>query len=118
MNLEFIGMGAGVVMLLSLPLLYYSMFTKLEAAEGYLPHSVFIVSCKHLFRSWPLDGRPLRLNLMAYVLVMPKVFYWRRLVDLDEVASVPGQLKRWIIIPCAITHLAALIMTAAGLMLT
>ena len=47
MNLEFIGMGAGVVMILSLPLLYYSMFTKLEAAEGYLPHSVFIVSCKH-----------------------------------------------------------------------
>ncbi|WP_226457524.1 hypothetical protein [Pseudomonas sp. AF03-9] len=117
MDWELVGIVAALIMILSFPGIAYSMLTKLETAENYLPHSVFIVSNKSLFRGQPFEGKAMRLMLLAYVLIMPKVFYWRRLVDLDEVARIPRRLKIWIIAPCLVLNLSGAVMTATGLAL-
>ena len=48
MVFEYIGMCAGVVMILSLPLVFCAMFKKLDAAERYVEGSAYILSLIHI----------------------------------------------------------------------
>ena len=99
MTLEYIGMCAGAIMLLSFPLIAYVMFKKLEAAERYMQFSAYIVGNRHTFRNTPFDGRPQRVLAMATVILIPRIFQWRRLALVEDVEKIPRTLKYWMVIP-------------------
>ena len=115
MVIEYIGMCAGVILLLSLPLNFYVMFDKLDAAEHYLQYSTYIVWVRHALRSFPLEGRHVRLYIMASVILLPTLFQRRTLVLKEDVKKIPRHLKYWMVIPSLITHLSALTMFVSWL---
>lgn len=117
MNLESIGIYAALIMLLSLPLNFYVMFTKLEAAESYLRYSIYIAMNKHIFRNDTFKGKHQRLFAAATIILMPSVFEWRRLVLAEDVKAIPKKLKLWIVLPSLLTLISAAIMTLSGLTL-
>lgn len=117
MNLEYLGVGAAITLLLALPFNFYAMLTKVEATERYLPNCEFIVKNIPAYRHQPFEGKQMRLMFLAYVLIMPKAFYWRRLVVLEEIASVPTHLKRWVVLPCIALTLSTLTAMTSGFFL-
>jgi len=117
MDLQSIGIYAALIMILSLPLNFYVMFTKLEATERYLQCSVYIVMNKQIFRNETLKGKHQRLFAAAAVILMPRVFEWRHLVLAEDVKAIPKKLKLWIVLPSLLTLISAVIMTLSGLTL-
>ena len=105
-----IGMLSGAIMLLSLPLNFYVMFDKLDAAEHHLQYSAYIVGVRQTLRSLPFEGRHVRLYVMAMVILMPSLFQWRHLAFTKDVEKIPRRLKYWMVTPSLITHLSALTM--------
>ncbi|KAF2409469.1 hypothetical protein SAMN04490179_1236 [Pseudomonas antarctica] len=102
MVLEYIGMCAGAIMLLSFPLIFHVMFKKLDAAEHYMQYSTYIVGNRHTFRNAPFDGRPQRVLAMATVILIPRILQWRRLALVEDVEKIPRPLKYWMVIPSLI----------------
>ncbi|MDQ0701367.1 hypothetical protein QF043_000159 [Pseudomonas sp. W3I7] len=102
MALEYIGMCAGAIMLLSFALITYVMFEKLDAAERYMQCSTYITGNRNTFRNTPFDGRPQRVLAMATVILIPRIFQWRRLALVEDVEKIPRALKYWMIIPSLI----------------
>ena len=112
-----IGMLSATIMLLSLPLNFYVMFDKLDAAEHYLQYSTYIVWVRHALRSFPLEGRHVRLYIMASVILLPTLFQRRTLVLKEDVKKIPRRLKYWMVIPSLITQLSALTMFISWLLM-
>ena len=86
---ESIGIGSGILMLLSVPLNCYVIYTKLEKAEDYLKFSSFIVTFKYRFGVGALGGKFRRLFAIALVILMPSLFQWRHLVLVEDVKRIP-----------------------------
>jgi len=103
MTSEFIGIVSGVVMLLSFPLNFYVIYTRLEEAEDYLKFSTFVVTFKYRFGVGPLGGKLKRLFAIALVILMPRIFQWRYLVLVEDVKRIPKSLKLWIVVPYLLT---------------
>ncbi|CAD0261434.1 hypothetical protein ACLIMJ_04030 [Pseudomonas veronii] len=103
MTLESMGIVSGVIMMLSFPISFYSMYTKLEEAESYLRFSTFIVMFKHMFKAGLFEGRMKRLFAVALVILMPAAFQWRRLVLVEDVKAIPIRLKLWMVMPFLLT---------------
>ncbi|RYF30352.1 MAG: hypothetical protein EOO38_32455 [Cytophagaceae bacterium] len=106
MVFKYIGIGAGAVMILSLPLFFCAMFKKLDAAERYVKNSAYIVVHRDISRHAPFDGRPQRLVAMAIIILVPKIFQWRHLVRVEDVEKIPRHLKCWMVIPVLITFIS------------
>ncbi|WP_053130985.1 hypothetical protein [Pseudomonas sp. MIACH] len=102
MILEYIGMCAGGIMLLSIPVTFYVMFEKLDTAERYLQCSSFIVGFRHTCRFLPFEGRQSRLFAMATVILIPTVIERRGMVLVEDVEKIPKTLKYWMVIPSLI----------------
>ncbi len=117
MVFEYIGMCAGLVMILSFPLFFCAMFKKLDAAERYVKYSAYIAVQRDTFRRAPFDGRPQRLVAMAIIILMPKVFQWRRLVRVEDVEKIPRHLKYWMVIPTLIAFTSATVMCISWLLM-
>ena len=100
---ESIGIGSGILMLLSVPLNCYVIYTKLEKAEDYLKFSSFIVTFKYRFGVGALGGKFRRLFAIALVILMPSLFQWRHLVLVEDVKRIPTRLKLWIVVPYLLT---------------
>lgn len=117
MSVESTGIIAGMVMMLCLPLHIYALLTKVEPAERYLTNCVFITNMKRLHAQGIFNGKLVRSFGITYVLILPRVFYWRRLVDLKDLADLPMKLKLWIVVPTLTTGGGAIIMSVCGLLL-
>ena len=115
MVFEYIGMCAGVIMLLSLPLTFFVMFKKLDAAERFVEHSDYVAMHKRIFRNAPFEGRQVRVFAMATIILMPKLLQWRRLVRVEDVENIPRYLKYWMVIPTLIAFTSATVMCIAWL---
>lgn len=111
---EYIGMCAGVLVLLSHPLLFLAMYKKLDAAEGYMQCSSFIVGCRHTFRNAHFEGRPQRVLAMATVILIPTVIEWRGMVLVEDVEKIPRPLKYWMVIPSLIALTSFITMVISG----
>ena len=117
MDPTFIGMLSGAIMLLSLPLNFYVMFDKLDAAEHYLQRSTYIVGTQHTLRRLHFEGRHVRLYVVATVILLPKLFQWRNLIVTEDIEKIPRRLRCWMVIPALITHLSALTMFISWLLI-
>ncbi|WP_460950143.1 hypothetical protein AB6N16_22600 [Pseudomonas marginalis] len=117
MLFEYIGMCAGLVMILSFPLFFCAMFKKLDAAERYVECSAYIVVHRDIFRHAPFDGRPQRLVAMAIIILMPKVLQWRRLVRVEDVEKIPRHLKYWMVMPTLIGFTSITVMCISLLLM-
>lgn len=117
MVFEYIGMCAGLVMILSFPLFFYAMFKRLDAAESYVEYSSYVVVHRDIFRHAPFDGRPQRLVAMAIIILIPKVLQWRRLVRVEDVEKIPRHLKCWMVIPTLIAFTSAAVMCISWLLM-
>ncbi|QHF42790.1 hypothetical protein PspS35_02905 [Pseudomonas sp. S35] len=100
---ESIGIWSGVLMLLSFPLNFYVIYTKLEEAEDYLKFSSFIVTFKYRFGVGPFGGKLKRFFVIALVILIPSFFQWRHLVLVEDVKRIPRRLKLWIVVPYLLT---------------
>lgn len=101
--LDLIVIASAITMLLSFPLNFYVMYTKLEEAERYLQFSTFIVLFKHMSQIGLFEGRMRRLFAIALVILIPKVFQWRRLALVEDVKRIPVSLRLWIVVPYLLT---------------
>jgi hypothetical protein len=108
MVFEYIGMCAGIAMILSFPLFFCAMFKKLDAAERYVEGSAYIAVHRDIIRHAPFDGRPQRLAAMGIIILMPKVLQWRRLVRVEDVEKIPPRLKFWMVMPPLVTVVSIL----------
>ncbi|MFL1500569.1 hypothetical protein ACI77J_08155 [Pseudomonas sp. O64] len=115
MVFEYIGMCAGVVMILSFPLFFCAMFKKLDAAERYVEGSAYIAVHRDIIRHAPFDGRPQRLVAMGIIILIPKIFQWRRLVRVEDVEKIPRHLKYWMVIPTLISFISLTVMCISWL---
>ncbi len=113
MVFEYIGMCACALMLLSIPLTFYVMFKKLDAAEFYVQQSDYVIGHRHIFRNAPFEGRHVRVVAMAIVILMPKVLQWRRLVRVEDVEKIPRHLKCWMVIPPLVAVISIIGMTTS-----
>ncbi|MBD8191434.1 hypothetical protein IFR35_02995 [Pseudomonas fluorescens] len=95
----YLGIGSVILMLLSFPLIFCAMYKKLDAAEGYVQYSTYLVVQKHIFRNAHFDGRPQRVFAMATIILIPKILQWRRLVLVEDVERIPKHLRYWMVIP-------------------
>ncbi len=118
MVFEYIGMCAGVVMILSFPLVFCAMFKKLDAAERYVEGSAYITVHRDIFRHAPFDGRPQRLVAMAIIIVIPSIFQWRRLVRVEDVERIPRYLKYWMVMPTLIAFISVTVMCISWLLIS
>ena len=103
MVIEYIGMCAGVILLLSIPLNFYAMFDKLDTAERYMQYSTYIVGFRQTCRNFPFEGRNARLYAMATVILIPKILQRRNYVLVEDVEKIPKKLKYWMVIPSLIS---------------
>ncbi|KQM51914.1 hypothetical protein ASE80_27460 [Pseudomonas sp. Leaf15] len=117
MVFEYIGMGAGIVMILSFPLFSCAMFKKLDAAERYVEGSAYIAVHRGIFRHAPFDGRPQRLVAMAIIILAPRIFQWRRLVRVEDVENIPRYLKYWMVIPTLVAFTSVTVMCISWLLI-
>lgn len=108
MVFEYIGMCAGVAMILSFPLFFCAMFKKLDAAEHYVEGSAYITVHRDIICHAPFDGRPQRLVAMAISILIPKVLQWRHLVQVEDVEKIPLRLKFWMVMPPLVTVVSIL----------
>lgn len=115
MVFEYIGISAGIIMLLSIPLTFFVMFKKLDAAERYVEHSDYLIAHKRIFRNAPSEGRQVRVVAMATIILMPKVLQWRRLVRAEDVEKIPRHLKCWMVIPSLIGFISITVMCISWL---
>ena len=99
MSLELMMLCSCVLMLLSIPLTFYVMFKKLDAAERYVQHSDYVNGHRHIFRNAPFEGRQVRVVAMAVIILIPKVLQWRNLVRVEAVEKIPRHLKFWMVMP-------------------
>lgn len=104
--LDVIVIATAITMLLSFPINFYAMYVKLEEAERYLQCSALIVMFKHMSQTGLFEGRMRRLFAIALVILLPKVFQWRRLVLVEDVKRIPISLKLWIVVPYLLTLLS------------
>ncbi|WLH87080.1 hypothetical protein [Pseudomonas sp. FP2338] len=95
----YLGMCSLILMMLSIPLTFYVMFKRLDAAEHYVQHSDYVVGCRHIFRNAHFEGRHVRVVAMALIILIPKVFQWRHLVQVEDVEKIPQRLKFWMVMP-------------------
>lgn len=114
MVLEYIGMCSGVVMLLSIPLNWYVMFKKLDAAEHYMQQSTYITQIRNFFRNTPFEGRHQRLYAMATVILIPNILHRRNFVRVEDVKKIPRRLRYWMVIPTLVTYLSFITMIISG----
>ncbi|WDU63510.1 hypothetical protein LRS56_02825 [Pseudomonas poae] len=117
MVFEYIGMCSSVIMLLSIPLTFFVMFKKLDAAERYVEHSDYVILHRRIFRNAPFEGRQVRLFAMAIIILIPKVLQWRRLVRVEDVEKIPRHLKYWMVIPTLIAFTSATVMCISWLLM-
>lgn len=117
MDLESVGMLSATMMLLSIPVNLCVAFAYLDAVEGYLKYSTFIVIHKYRFSSGIFGGRQQRLFAAAVVILMPKVFERRYLVLAEDVQVIPKSLKLWIVLPALLTFVSIIVMIVSGVML-
>ena len=110
MDFEYIGICAGVIMLLSIPLTFCVMFKKLDAAERYVEQSDYVIMHRRILRNAPFEGRQVRVFAMATIILMPKVLQWRRLVRVEDVDKIPWHLKCWMVIPTLIAFTSVAVM--------
>ncbi|WP_155296057.1 hypothetical protein [Pseudomonas gelidaquae] len=104
----YLGMCSLILMLLSIPLTFYVMFKKLDAAERYVQHSDYVIGHRHTFRNAHFEGRHVRVVAMAIIILIPKVLQWRHLVQkvlqwrhlvqVEDVEKIPRHLKFWMVI--------------------
>ena len=95
----YLGMCSLILMMLSIPLTFYVMFKKLDAAEHYVQRSDYVVGYRHIFRNAHFEGRHVRVVAMAIIILIPKVFQWRHLVQVGDVEKIPRRLKFWMVMP-------------------
>jgi hypothetical protein len=114
MVLEYVGMCAGMVMLLSIPLNWFVMFKTLDAAEHYMQYSTYIVQIRHFSRHMPFEGRYQRLYAMATVILIPKMLARRNFVLVEDVEKIPRRLKYLMVIPSLITFISLITMIVCG----
>ncbi|WP_455929691.1 hypothetical protein [Pseudomonas fluorescens] len=95
----YLGMCSLILMMLSIPLTFYVMFKRLDAAEHYVQHSDYVVGYRHIFRNAHFEGRHVRVVAMALIILIPKVFQWRHLVQVEDVEKIPQRLKLWMVMP-------------------
>lgn len=117
MDFEYIGICAGVIMLLSIALTFFVMFKKLDAAERFVEHSDYVNMHRRIFRNAPFEGRQVRVFAMATIILIPKVLQWRRLVRVEDVEKIPRHLKYWMLIPTLIAFTSATIMCISWLLI-
>ncbi|QHD06491.1 hypothetical protein [Pseudomonas sp. R76] len=117
MVFEYIGMCAGVVMILSFPLFFCAKFKKLDAAERYVEGSAYITVHRNIIRHAPFDGRPQRLVAMGIIILIPKILQWRRLVRVEDVDKIPRHLKCWMVIPTLIAFTSVTVMCISWLLI-
>lgn len=115
MTLADIGTYAAIFMILSLPLCFYVMFTKLETAENHFERSALIATNKYMFSKFIFAGRHIRLLFVTLIILLPTLYQSRNLVDPAEVASLPKTIKLWIVIPYLSNNLALFLAMAIGL---
>ncbi|WP_448651884.1 hypothetical protein ACSHWC_29595 [Pseudomonas fluorescens] len=95
----YLGMCSLILTLLSIPLTFYVMFKKLDAAERYVQHREYVVGYRHIFRNAHFEGRHVRVVAMAIIILIPKVFQWRHLIKVEDVEKIPPRLKFWMVMP-------------------
>lgn len=117
MVFEYIGMCSSVIMLLSIPLTFFVMFKKLDAAERYVEHSDYVILHRRIFRNAPFEGRQVRLFAMAIIILIPKVLQWRRLVRVEDVEKIPRHLKYWMVIPTLMGFTSITVMCISWLLM-
>ena len=106
MYLEVIMLCSCALMLLSIPLSFYVMFEKLDAAEHVMQYSTYIVGIRHTCRHFPFEGRHPRLYAMATVILIPGFLQRRNFVLVEDVEKIPKNLKYWMVVPSLVTFIS------------
>ncbi|MCF5665400.1 hypothetical protein GIV47_10545 [Pseudomonas marginalis] len=117
MYLEFMMLCSCGLMLLSIPLTFFVMFKKLDAAERYVEHSDYVIVHRRIFRNAPFEGRQVRVFAMAIIILIPKVLQWRRLVRVEDVEKIPRHLKCWMVIPTLVAVISITGMTISWILI-
>lgn len=110
-------MLSATMMLLSIPVNLCIALAYLEAVEGYLKYSTFIVMHKYRFSNGIFGGRQQRLFAAAIVILMPKLFERKYLVLAEDVQAIPKNLKLWIVLPTLLTFVSVTVMIVSGVIL-
>jgi ABC-type amino acid transport system permease subunit len=117
MALLYLGLFSSVLMLLSIPLTFFAMFKRLDAAESYVEHTDYVIGHKKTLRFAPFEGRASRVVAMAIIILIPKVLQWRRLIRVEDVQKIPTHLKFWMVFPTTVALISSIGMVISWLFL-
>lgn len=83
----------------SFAVLFYVAQKKLPTLEKLLDKCVWITDTSRAWRNNGMIGKMHLLSIIHGVLLFPNFGYKRNVVDLDQVRSVPKNLKMWVVVP-------------------
>ncbi|UTL80745.1 hypothetical protein [Pseudomonas putida] len=81
-------------MIFSMLAIVYVGHYYVESFEAMMPNSRIVRDYRRVFSSAGLVGKLMRTGSISMILMMPKMYARRGLVDLDEVRGFPRRLKR------------------------
>lgn len=81
-------------MIFSMLAIVYVAHYYVESFEAMMPNSRIVRDYRRVFSSPGLVGKLMRTGSISMILMMPKMYARRGLVDLDEVRGFPRRLKR------------------------
>ncbi|MFJ4055804.1 MULTISPECIES: hypothetical protein [Pseudomonas] len=94
---------------MSLAIMTYIAHRKIDYIEGFLLNCKAVHGEKKIWLHAGLFGKLLRLSNVSFILLIPKIYARKNLVDIKEVNSLPSKIKK----PLIILGAANLILTIA-----
>lgn len=94
-----LAVGLSSLILLNFFALLIAAYWKLGKVEQYFENSQFISDARNTWRGRGPVAKLNRLAMIALAFTLTDMLHGRGLVDLRDVRSVPGKLRRWIVFP-------------------
>ncbi|WP_343598213.1 hypothetical protein [Pseudomonas sp.] len=92
-EIQLLGFFFFLASFVSFSVLMYISIRHLDRIESLLSNSRFVMGNREVYSRAGLLGRAMRICTIATMLVVPRVFAWRGLVDLQQVTEFPRRMR-------------------------
>lgn len=92
-EIQLLGLFFFLISIVSFVVLGYMSLRYLDRIESLLSKSRFVMGNKTVYSRAGLLGRVMRICTIAVLLMMPRVFAWRGLADLQQVKDFPYRMR-------------------------
>jgi len=77
----------------TLAITIYIAHRKIDYIESFLLNCDMVTSEKELWQHAGLMGKVIRLTNISFILLTPKIYTKRKLIDIDEINKLPSKIK-------------------------